>query len=53
MENVFNDEQVLGAENAFKSACSRCYFCVIHRLVRELQITAHVSDLHWSRDIHG
>lgn len=52
VENAFNDEQVLGVENAFKSACCCYYFCVRHRLVFELQITASVSDLHWSRDIH-
>lgn len=52
LENAFNDEQVLGVENAFKSARSCYYFRVIHRLVFELQITASVSDLHWSRDIH-
>lgn len=52
LENAFNDEQVLGVENVFKSACSCYYFCVIHRLMSELQITASVSDLHWSRDIH-
>lgn len=51
-ENAFNDEQVLGVENVFKSACSCYYFRVIHRLVFELQITASVSDLHWSRAIH-
>lgn len=52
VENAFNDVQVLAVENAFKSACSCYYFRVIHRLVFELQITASVSDLHWSRDIH-
>lgn len=46
VENAFNDDQVLGVKNAFKSACSCYYFRVIHRLVFELQITASVSDLH-------
>lgn len=52
VENAFNDEQVLCVENAFKSAWSCYYFCVIHRRVFELQITASVSDLYWSRDTH-
>lgn len=39
VKNAFNDEQVLGVENAFKSVCSCYSICVIHRLMFELQKT--------------